>query len=881
MGTIDQTTSSNTSRLVVVGSSAGGIEALSILVSTLPASFPAPVLLAQHLDPSQPSSLGAILQQRTSLPVKIVTTHTSLRPGEIYVVPANHHVTINDGYAEVQVGKKGLHKPSVDLLFSSAAKAYGDRLIAAILTGSGSDGAIGAIDVKHAGGVVVIQNPQTARFPSMPLAIPPTIVDFQVDIERIGPLLYKLLMRVPLLPAEERGEVLDSILEYMKEQMSLNFRVYRTSALLQHIGYRMLATNTPTMQAYLNQLKSNRTEVEELKKSLLATSTQFFHDPDSFAFLRSAILPELLDRARDRSRTLRCWLAECATGEEAYAVAMLIADLLGAELPWWSLRIFATDPHETAINFARRGVYTEDSLKQLPPGYVECFFEHVDQGYRVVKQLRRMVIFGQQDLGQYAPFPHIALVMCRNRLSYFTADFQQAVLNQFAFSLFPGGYLFLGKAETVRLPQALYEVVSKDWNIYRCIGNAMPGAAHPVLPGKKKILPEVRSSSYLAQVAEQQRPEREARLSIFEHGQLRHFHELLIRSLPIGIVVIDRAYHIVTANGLSRRLLRMLATSSEQDFLHTVPGIPYAQVRTAIDAAFRGPSMITLPEVELDAVAGGSGRFVALSIAPIQLETVQPELVAISVIDVTEHVQTKRRLEAIQAEQVQLVRELGIVNKRLDESNQALIEVSEALDAANEDMIMTREELHARLKELETINEECRSNFEEVEANNEELQTSKEALESSNIELQSQNALLASERMRLTEIIEHAPFYVMGLRGPHLLVETFNSRWARLLQGQDVLNQPLEDVFGRLWQAGLPIVRVANEVYQQDIPRAVLHLCPCVPEVPGEDGERYLTYTIVPSHDVDGKVSGVIIYATNEARERLGEAMMSNLDVSS
>lgn len=172
MSTVDQTTSSSTGRLVVVSSSAGGIEALSVFLGTLPANFPAPIVLAQHLDPSRPSSLNTLLQQHISLPVNVITSHTPLQPGEIYVVPANRHVTINDGYAEAQEDHLGHPKPSVDLLLSSAAKAYGQRLIAVILTGSGSNGAVGAIEVKHAGGTVIIQNPQMARFPSMPLALP-------------------------------------------------------------------------------------------------------------------------------------------------------------------------------------------------------------------------------------------------------------------------------------------------------------------------------------------------------------------------------------------------------------------------------------------------------------------------------------------------------------------------------------------------------------------------------------------------------------------------------------------------------------------------------------------------------------------------------------
>src|SRR6476659_2006040 len=192
--------------LVVVGASAGGIGALSTLVSTLNKSFPAPIVIAQHLDPQRPSQLGSILERRSQLPVVVVSEHppTELQSGKIYVVPANRHVRIVDGHVHLEADHADRPKPSVDMLLSSAAKSYGEHLIAVILTGSGSDGAAGAVDVKNAGGVVIIQNPQTAPYPSMPRSLPPTAVDHVVEIEQIGPLLFDILKDVILPPPSER-----------------------------------------------------------------------------------------------------------------------------------------------------------------------------------------------------------------------------------------------------------------------------------------------------------------------------------------------------------------------------------------------------------------------------------------------------------------------------------------------------------------------------------------------------------------------------------------------------------------------------------------------------------------------------------------------------
>jgi two-component system, chemotaxis family, CheB/CheR fusion protein len=887
MSTSDQITSSD--RLVIVGSSAGGIEALSILVSTIPADFPVPIVLAQHLDPQQPSNLGAILRRRSALPVNVITAHTTLRPGEIYVVGENRHVTINDGYVEVQEDQQGRPKPSLDLLFSSAAMVYGDRLIAVILTGLGSNGSMGAIEVKKAGGTVIIQNPETARFPSMPLALPPAIVDIQVDIERLGPLLYDLLAGNHIPSQEEQGEVLERILSYLKDQVQIDFRMYQPSSLLQHIEYRMLTTATLTMHDYLDYLQSTPAESGELVKALLVTHTEFFHGPGAYAYLKSTVLPELLARARDRDHTFRCWSAGCATGEEAYSLAILLTDLLGPEISRWSIKVFATDLSTAAISFARRGVYYENMLIGLPPEYRNRFFERFDHGYRIAKTLRKVVVFGRQDMARSTPFSTIDLVLCRNVLSYFTPDMQEFALKQFAFSLFPGGYLFLGDTEAVQPPQTLYESASRKWNVYRCINKASPVAQFPIDSVLTRPRIEKHPGSSALAVPAEQLTEPQAPLPSFDLGQVRGYHEVLFRAFPIGIIVIDDGYHIVTANDLSRRLLRLPATSVERDFLHAVPGLPYTYVRTAIDEVFRERSAITLSEVELDGRAGGSGRFMTLSLSPIQVHATRPELVAITVIDVTEQVQTRRHLQAMQAEQAQLLDELEEANMRLNEVNAALLRANEELQSVNEDMMVTQEELQAKLEELETTNEELQANFEELESDDAELQatnqdmettieelqvtsemlgTSIEELHARAKELQERLALLADERGQLTEIIEQAPFSLIVLRGPELRVESISPDYALRLSGQEVLGQPFSEVVERFWTAGVPLVRLANEVYQQDAQRSIPGISIDVPQAPGETSERHPAYTLVPSHGAGGTVSGVIIYVTGEAEER-------------
>ena len=873
----------NLGELVVVGSSAGGVEALSVLVSNLPSDFPAPIVLAQHLDPNRPSNLDTILRRRTSLSIQLVTTTSRLERGSIYVVPANRVVSILDGHVEVHEDhaiRPTRSKPSIDVLLSSAAEVYGDRLIAVILTGSGSDGAAGAVEVKNAGGTVIVQDPRTARYPSMPLALPPTVIDFVADIEHIGQLLYDLLTGVSLPHVEAKTEgMLQAILELVSRQASIDFRPYKTSTILRRIGRRMAITQNRSMTEYTEYLKVHPEEIGDLVKSFLINVTQFFRDAEAFAYLKTDILPWLIAQARERDRVLRLWAAGCASGEEPYSLAMLLTDMLGGELPEWSVKIFATDLDEAAINFARRGLYSENLLKGVPTEYRDRYFERADHGYRIAKTLRQMVIFGQQDLSRSAPFPRIDLVLCRNVLIYFTPELQDYVLNQFAFSLSPSGYLFLGKAETVRPTQTFYELVNKRWKVYRCTGSAIPAARHPNLKNLTLAGGEKTSNNTSIRTVNKGLDDREAATIPLELGQLRRLNELLLRFLPVGVVVIDRSYHLLTANATARRILGLRDMGNEQDFLHAVRGIPYTLVRAAIDTAFRERNATSLPEVELESVGGGNGRYVNLSIALMQMEAGAPDMAAISVMDVTDQVQIRKQLEAVQSEQGQLMGQLSSANKRLNDVNKELLDANEELQVANEELVLTHEELQATLEEFETTNEELQATNEELETNNEELQATNEELETTNeelrartAELQELTAILESERVRLSEMVELAPFYIMVLRGPSLVIEAFNPNYTHLLGERLVQGRLLDEVFDIFWEADAAITRMAHEAYQRDIARTTPRTLVRLPRAQGEPEECYFVYTIVPTHDGNGKVSGVVIYAIDVTEQRAREA---------
>lgn len=844
--------------LIVVGSSAGGVTALSVLVNTLSSDFPAPIVLAQHLDPQRASHLASILERQSKLPIVTVaeTAPTPLRSGTIYVVPANRHVMIQDSSVRLEGDSDGRPIPSVDRLLSSAAKAYGEHLIAVILTGSGSDGAAGAVDVKEAGGVVIIQNPKTAPYPSMPQSLPPTVVDHVVEIEQIGPLLSDLLSGIALVP-EKIEDPLRDLLTYVSQHANMDFRSYKPSTILRRISRRMAVTHAQNLREYTDYLRAHSEEVAELVRAFLINVTGFFRDRDAFEFLKDFAMPEVIERGRQNGRLFRAWSAGCSTGEEAYSIAILLAELLGAEVSEWNIKIFATDLDDEAVTFARRGMYPAKLLADLPPVFVDRYFERIEHGYRVSKSLRQMVIFGTQDLTRGIPFPRMDLVVCRNLLIYLKPELQQDILDLFAYSLHQtNGFLFLGKAETARPSKATFDMINKKWKVYRCVSGPM------ALPGHGKAM-SMRQADWQGVAHRIDSADKMAEAGVDDMTPLRRINEVMFRYLPIGICVIDRGYRIITVNAAARRLLGIRDLATEQDFLHTARGLPYTEVRHAIDGAFTEHSTATLPDLETE---NGSGRYLSLTIMPAHIDDGGMQLAVVTVTDVTDGVTTKQRLEDIQSEQTKILEELGSSNKRLSAMNTELQEANEELQSANEELMLTQEELQATNEEFEATNEELQATNEELETNNEELQATNEELQTTNDELgarsnelQETTRELTHAREKLSATVQQFPYYVMIVKGSNLEVAAYNARYALLFGEKDPKGMQLDEIFAgdgidKLIQGARQTIKTGQTTITE----------PMQAHVPNDDaiGSEFI-HIIAPTQSSDGHADGVIIFTEN------------------
>ncbi len=766
------------SHLVVVGSSAGGINALSVLLSSLPQEFPGPIVIAQHLDPDRPSRLDQVLRRRSKLPVRMVKDREPLRAGTVYVVPAHWHVSISDQEIALRRGGEGRPQPSIDLLLTSAAESFGDRLIAIILTGSGSDGASGARVVHEAGGVVIIQNPEGASYPAMPRSLAPSTVDLVADLENIGSLLTDLLAGDEAAARPDERRQVEAFLEGIRERYGMDFSTYKLPTIRRRLQRRIVATGSRDLAEYTRYLDEHPEEYPKLLDSFLIKVTQFFRDPELFEYLRAQVLPEIIQRARVHNKDIRIWSAGCATGEEAYSLAILLAEALGEELDLFDVRIFATDADPEAVAYAREGAYPARALASVPDDIVARYFTQDSGTYHVRKRVRSMVVFGEHDLARRAPFPRIDMVMCRNVLIYFTPELQRHVLRSFAYSLRDRGALVLGKAESVSPLPDYFEMQEPSLKVYRRRGEHILAPPAPMTSPAGAGISRSRPYEWMDSRTRASRP-----WSARPQTPGLASNSFLL-SLPVGVVVVNQSYDIQAINSAARRLLSIHSPAIGEDLIHTARKLPYAEIRSAIDSAFHDGTRTIIAELPVDDVTATEPGYYKITCYP-QGEQRPAELVTVLIDDISEvarerHV-LRRQLEEINAERERAeenarrlreraeaevarrqeqIERLVRTNQEITEANQELTRLNEELRSRNEELMLMTEEAQAATEEVETLNEELQASNEELETLNEEMQATVEELNTTNEDLEARSRDLQElsrasegERLRLEAML--------------------------------------------------------------------------------------------------------------------------------
>jgi two-component system CheB/CheR fusion protein len=802
--------------IVVIGASAGGVDALARLASVLPENFPAPIVIAQHADPKGSGRLAEILRRQTRLPVSAVDAKDDeLSSGHLYLAPPGRNLSVREGRVISSERERGHPVPSIDTLFTSAAEAYGDRAIAVILTGMGTDGVAGVRAIKEHGGTVVVQELESAAYPALPGAIPVHYVDFSSNIEDL-PSLLTTLASPSDAGLQADGHALDAFLAQVRGRSGIDFRQYKTPTIRRRLMRLMAAVNCGSLAEYLRYLNTHPDAYQRLVSSFLIKVTGFFRDPPLFRYLQETILPELIKDARETQAELRLWSAGCATGEEAYSLAILLAELLGDDVERLPIRIFATDLDVNAIDFARRGVYPAAAFEEMPPALIEKYFTSVDSAFQVKKRIRNLTVFGEYDLGQRAPFPRIDLVMCRNVLIYFTKELQQRTLQLFAFSLRQGAYLVLGKAETTSpLPQ-YFQAAHPQLKVYRRQGERLLIPAPVLVDGLR--MPERPSLRRAALRTTPQHQRRTPEESLAPRWSLVDRLGAFLFESDIGAVVVDRHYDIVTINQAARKLLGIASQGIGDDLVHLAQ-VPAAELKAALDGAFRGELPTTGFEAQVRDPGEDVERYLQISCYPDRAASKEgrTEGVIVMVTDVTRIASHRRKLEAEVQESRAAIERLNQQAAELAERQRALVQANAELSAANVDLrnanehlMISAEEAESSAEEVETLNEEMQATSEELETLNEELHATVEELNTTNEELGARTAELertAKERQQqldaanstlatLRAVVEHLPLIVC-IVDKHGKVSLASSQYAELAKK----NPKAMPTVGERWEA--------------------------------------------------------------------------------
>jgi two-component system, chemotaxis family, CheB/CheR fusion protein len=704
--------------VVGIGASAGGLQACRKLVNALASGTGMAFVLVQHLDPTHESMMVDLLSEHTAMRVRQATDGMKLERDQLYVIPPGTYLSVSDGVLHLSQpqARHGARLP-FDFLLHSLAEAYGARAVCIILSGTGADGSLGLKAVKEKGGLVIVQDPAEAGYDGMPRnAIMTDAVDLVLPVAEIPAALVAYDRRVAPAPFQVDAEDaaadwLAEIIDLLRTKTPHDFRLYKPGTLQRRIARRMAMASIGTgdVEGYLDLLRTDPGELDQLAKDLLINITSFFRDPEVFDLLAKTIIPELVtDQGLDQP--LRIWIAGCSTGEETYSLAILFREQIAAANRNLKLQVFASDVDPDAVARAREGLYPDTIKAEVSPERLARFFTKEGRFYRVLPELRSCVVFTVQDLLADPPFSRLDLVSCRNLMIYLQPEAQTKVLALFHFALREDGILLLGNAETVGTVEGRFKLISKPARLYRHLGRSRPGdlaftgVRVPVRPGQGLTI---------------------SRQSVL--GEL--CRRLVTEAFAPAAVLINRRHECLFSLGPTDRYLRVPPGQPTHDLLAMARQNLRSRLTSAIQQVARSNSRVIIPGGRVD--PDGTAASFSIDIQPVQSEG--EELLLVCFVD--DPVHEPKRDGSVSPGDVSRVAEL-----------------ERELDATRTELQAAIRNLEASSEEQMAINEEALSINEEYQSTNEELLTSKEELQSLNEELTALNSQLQEtlERQRTT-----------------------------------------------------------------------------------------------------------------------------------
>jgi two-component system CheB/CheR fusion protein len=816
--------------IVAMGGSAGGLEAFEEFFTHLPPNTGLVFILVPHLEPTHKGMLPELLGRHTQMPVVQVVDGMKVRPNHVYVIPPNADLSILHGKLQVlePVAPRGQRMP-IDFFFRHLAADQKEKAIGIILSGMGSDGTLGLKAIKENFGMVMVQDPASAKYDSMPRsAINTGMVDYVAAAQELPAKLIGY-RRAPAdrqqhVPAEaEPTAAFEKVLVLLRAHTDCDFSCYKRTTIHRRLERRMAVHQFDRLPLYVRYLQENPQEAELLYKELLIGVTNFFRDPGLFDFLKEEAIPQLL-RSHSAGDPVRVWNPGCSTGEETYSLAILLRECLAKlhlqHVP--SIQIFSTDLDKDAIDKARRGTFSAGIAADVSPERLARFFVHEDEGYRIKKEVRDLVVFAPHNLLIDPPFTKVDILCCRNLLIYVNAETQRKLLPLMHYALNPGGLLILGTAESIGSSERLFSVVDKKWKVFQ----RREVAERPRLDMPAHILPHERRS------AVEPKPPGEPDMDITYAAQ-----RALLDSYAPPSVVVNAEGDILYVNGRTGKYLEPSSGKVNNNVFAMAREGLREELRVALHNATTRKTTVTTHGVRVKSNGGFSA--INLTVKPL-VEPTSPRVMLLVVFE---------DVVASQAEdgRVEKTPSVGPAAEP-SELEEELRRTRERLEAATEEMRATQEELRSANEELQSNNEELQSTNEELNSSKEELQSINEEMQTVNAELQMKIEELSQSNSDMKNLLNGIEIATIFLNND-LSVKRFTPQATRIVNlAASDLGRPLGHFTTNLKYDRL--VQDAKEVLDTLVPKEL--------QVQTTEGHWH-NLRVLPYRTLDNMISGVVM----------------------
>ena len=737
--------------VVAIGSSLGGLKAISTLLKYLPSNTGMAFIYVQHLSATHKSFLPSILSKISKMKVQEVEDMEKMEPNNIYVIPYNKGIEVTNGHIKLLPRSIKSSAITIDILFSSLAQTHKENVIGVILSGNASDGTHGLEAIKLAGGLTFAQD-ESAQASSMPhSAIAAGIVDFVLSPKEIArklaqiaavglPQSKKELFNIPEA-TEDFSAQMKAVFELLLKESGVDFSHYKMTTIKRRLNHKMLQAGLKTLNEYVLLLHKNTSEIDALFKDLLINVTSFFRDAEAFRYLKTTLFPKLL-KNKSADETLRIWVPACSTGEEAYSLAMIITELqdkLAKKIP---VQIFATDLSEHAIREARLGEYSGVMVKAISKKYLQRFFIKKNDKYQVVKELREICVFAPHNILRDPPFSRMDFISCCNLLIYFDAAAQKKVFDTFHFALNENGFLMLGKAETIGASSSFFNRSSTKHKIYskkKTSGARKSFELIPRFPStnmySKKLSTPIKSTL------------------TNPTGIENAIDTVLLSNYMPACAVVNKEMEILQFRGpISLYLEHSSGKASLNILKMTKPEFAF-ELRNAIHKAIKTKLLVSKSDIEIN--IQGSFRLLSFEVSPLKIDYDEPLLLIVFTM--------QKQVEKLLRKGTD-----GEINSH--QKDRTIKKLTEELRVARAAMNSIIEAQESTYIELQAANEEIVSTNEEFQTLNEELETSKEEIEATNEELISANNELQMRNDLLSDSYDYSEALIAAIQQPMLVL---------------------------------------------------------------------------------------------------------------